>query len=387
MSKYGNDIGIALLFIPMMCKWLLPPGIELLFYVCLFDIIPLFIPNLLIPLSVFFLERKPAGAHLSFLLIFDFCICIISLLVNGTEYWVSTIFGECFYIYAFLLAVNYTFYEKKRIFLWAFIPLIILTIQVVVYGFGFATLKDPNANNQFANVLRVYTTVGAATGSGCIVVMLGIISYYTTPYKKIGMASLLIALVASALLMSRMPFVCISCFLLYVMIKDFKKDRKKTVVFALMLVLTYLIGVFDPIYQRVINKDDFTSQRDVLIERVLTDFKGNELLGLGIGNVFATDEFSKNGIRPIYVGAPHNSYILLLCEQGYLGTFIFMLFLALLLYECWLQDKQNVFTIFLLLLTIYNSETVVLTNPEFVFLFAILIMLCRSNRVIATKGK
>ena len=377
MSNCAEHKGLFCLFFPMICKWLLPPGVEGMLYVYLFDCVPLFLPNVLFFFSLFYLKHQSSSFYLTLLLFFDFCIGSISLFLNGSESFVSMVLGGSFYIPAFLVAINYSFYHKEKIFPYVFLPLLILTIQVFVFSTGIAHLKGEDLSNSFAGYLRIYTTAGAATGSSALIVMLGIICYNTARSEYMKIASLILSSVSSALLMSRMPFLCMLLFFIFIFTTKYIKSKKNAVFVLAVSCLLGIAGVFNPVMDRLAVKGDDTSGRDILIERSYFDFKGNELLGLGLGNIYATDEIKNVNIIPKYYGAPHNSYILLLFEQGCLGAAVFALFLLLLIVECWKINKKQTCVLILYLLTVYNTETIVLTNSEFVFLLAVYIMICR----------
>lgn len=362
-----------------MCKWLLPPGLESVLYVYWFDNFVFFVPNLLLLFTPFFLKRERGSFILTLSLLYIFVLGVVSLFLNEANNIVPLILGGSFYIPAFLLGVNYTFEHRKHVFPYVFAPLVILTLQVLFLANGVIVLKGDDSLNTFSGIIRVYTTAGAATGSSAIVALLGIISFFTAPNNRFKEVSLLLALISTSLLLSRMPLLCLLIFMLYIYLIRYVKNFRATLVSFAIGVIVCVSGLFNPIMQRMEAKNDFYSGRDLLIAKTMNDFLGNELFGLGRGNIYATTEILNASIVPQYNGAPHNSYLLVLFEHGVVGSMVFLLFIFVLCAECWRNRREETFALLLVFMTIFNSETVVLTNSEYAFLLAVLIMLCRQK--------
>lgn len=372
-------LGVFLFFFPLILKWILPSGIEQALYVQLFGFIPLFPANLTLLVAPFFLVHVKGYGLLKTLLLIDLVWILCLAIMHNIPF--EILISGSFYIYAFFYLCFFKFSEKQVQYIdkLLFFPLTYIFVQIILYSLGLSNNDMFAGNMSFAGVLRISTSAGPATASACIVAVSGMLIVTITKNKWIKFSTLLMMLISGSFLMSRMPFLCILLFILFVLFYG-KIGKKNMIICSLLLVVSVYFGILNPVLERALSKTskDFDSNRAALINKTMQDYEMDGKVGLGVGNVYVSTEinyFINDIEKPMFWGAPHNSYVLLLCEQGFLGLFVLSLFFVLLFKEMFLTSKKLFFVLLLIFSTLFNSETVVITNSEHVFLIASVVMI------------
>ena len=381
----------CLLVLPMVLHWLLPDSIEQLFYANFFDIV-FFIPDFFylayILLYVNKKQKSVGGAtylkmvcvmlflYSTFLLFYNVGIAntfdIINIILNNYCYVYFPLIFFCF-------PLSRDEMEKTRILI---VPTaVIISVEIILYSTGVlsytSSTGDSLTNNLYraGDVFRVSTTVGAATGTSIILLLLGVIS---TSFYKIAQPLRVILLflftVGMFMTMSRGAIISWSVYLGVFLYFNFL--RKKSFVVKSMTIIAVALslfclnwtGVFNPIIERneKLENVGFDSGRNERFAYAIDVFQSSYALGVGSGQVFPDKSIARK-IEVKYKGAPHNVYLIYLAELGIVGLCLVLLEMFLLLKDLDYRSVMGVMIIPIFLLNM-NTEGVFVTQEYFCLL-------------------
>jgi len=115
----------------------------------------------------------------------------------------------------------------------------------------------------------------------------------------------------------------------------------------------------------------FDSGRLDRIRYTLSAVDGHELFGLGNGNVFPPKELSEL-YPPRYASAPHNYYVLVFAEQGWVGFTLHLLLIVILLSKLFSKGVNDLSLVTLFaFLVLMNTESVFVFNEYYAFLMCL----------------
>lgn len=382
-----DGIGVLCLMLPLMSKWVLPPSIEMKLYYEVGGMFNLFIPNILLLFApCFFRKNSLYSSGIKHLFWLWVCVELIVIFISDTPNICINIFSNSFLFGALYLGAFHKFSELQVRLLKpiCIFIIILISLQIIILSIGLVEYDLGDVGEEFGGVVRVYTTAGESNGSGDLIGILMLIFLLIEKRILINTAIVIIAVIAVFLTVSRAPIAMIILAIVYIWFKYLKKSLKLNTIFIIIVVAFSYIGVFNPIIERTKNKRDdgnITSGRDVLIESVLRNVNNQnaQFLGLGVGNVYQTTEVTYSGVKMPYPGVPHNSYILFYAEQGIVGLILLSLVFAIFLLRSYRKNRDACVILILLLMTIYNTETVISVNSDYVYLTAILMLLISSN--------
>ena len=385
--KSKEGFGVLCLILPLIFKWLLPPGLETKLY-CLIGPINIFIPNILLLFAPRYFERcqlyhTPLRAIFILWCIWEVLIVFISQSPNA----LTNIFCNFFLFGALYLGLFHQFSEKQVFLIRPFIAIstIIISFQLILLSTGIVAYDLGDVGSEFAGIIRVYTTAGESNGSGDLIAIGMFFVILTIRNIKIKILMSIISIIGIFFTVSRGPIAFVTLVFIYFWIKYFRKKMKYNFFFIFLLASLYIGGVFNPIIVRNSEKTkdgDLTAGRDILIEHVLKDVDRNNArtFGLGVGNVYQTTEVLYSKIKMPYPGAPHNSYVLLYAEQGIVGLSIFLLIIMIFFFKRYRYNKDVGVVLLVVLLTVFNTETVISVNSDYIYAIALLLLLMNMNR-------
>ena len=385
--KGKEGVGVLCLILPLVFKWLLPPGLETKLY-CLIGPINIFIPNILLLFAPRYFKRSqlyhtPLRAIFILWCIWEVFIVLFSQSPNA----LTNIFCNSFLFGALYLGLFHQFSEKQVFLIRPFIAIstIIISFQLILLSTGMVTYDLGDVGSKFAGIIRVYTTAGESNGSGDLIAIGMFFVILTTRNIKTKILMSIISIIGIFFTVSRGPIAFVVLVFIYFWIKYFRKKMKYNIFFIFLLASLYIGGVFNPIIVRNSEKTtdgDYTAGRDVLIEYVLKEVNENnaQTFGLGVGNVYQTTEVLYSKIKMPYSGAPHNSYVLLYAEQGIVGLSIFLVIIMIFFFKRYRYNKDVGVVLLVVLLTGFNTETVISVNSDYIYAIALLLLLMNMNR-------
>ena len=393
-----------LLILPMVMHWLLPDSIEQLFYANLFDIV-FFIPDFFyIAYILLYVNKKQKCAcdvtwlkmvclmlflYSTFLLLYNIGLAntfdIINIILNNYCYIYFPLIFFCF-------PLSRDEMERTKILI---IPAaVIISVEIVLYSTGILSYTSSTGNSltndlyRAGDVFRVSTTIGAATGTSIVLLLLGVIS---TSFYKISQSLRVILLflftVSMFMTMSRGAIISWSIYLvIYLYVNFFKKKSfivKTTTILAVVLSLCGLnwTGVFNPIIERneKLENVGFDSGRNERFAYALDVFQSSYALGVGSGQIFP-DKSISHKIDVKYKGAPHNVYLIYLAELGIVGLCLVLMEMFLLLKKLDYRSVMGLMIAPIFLLNM-NTEGVFVTQEYFSLLMLYILLSPREKKM------
>lgn len=384
-----EGIGVLFLMIPILSKWLLPPGIESKFYIQPFNLFNIYIPNILLLFTPCFFKHARFSNTWNRVLFWTWLIWeVIVVSFSDTPNAFMNICSNTFFFGALYLGLFHKLTPFQIILLKPLCILgsIIISFQLILLATGIWAYDLGDIGGDFSGIIRVYTTAGETNASGTIISL--VLFFLLLTIKENNWEKLIIIIVSVISILftvSRGPILLTIMAFVYIWLKYYRKKTKYNLAFFSIIALLAYLGVFNPIIDRTARKDadgDITSGRNILIETVLNDVNRNnaEILGLGIGNVYQTTEVAYSKVEMPHPGAPHNFYVLLYAEQGIIGIILFLLLLVPYLAKNYRHNKDACVFLILLLLTVYNTETTFAVNSNYVYLVALLMMLINADK-------
>lgn len=388
ISDYFSKDGLTVVCfsLPLVLKWLLPPGLEERLYFMV-GVVNVFIPNLLlIVLPILFPISSIYNKKIKNLFLLWCFVHLLVVILSESPNFLINIVSNSFLFGSLYLGLFHQITERQIKLLnpILLVSMIVLSLQIILLSTGTLNFDLSTRGESFGGIYRVYTTAGESTGTGLILNALILYLLLTIIHLKYKLVLAIFGLVAVCFTVSRTSIAIISISYFYFWFVYYRKKVKYSISLLLLLLTLFSIGVFQPIIDRNSEKTtdgNLSSGRDILIEQVIDNVnsKGSKWFGFGVGNVYQTTEIAYSRIKMPYRNAPHNSYILLYAEQGIIGI---LFFTALLIYFYRKRFKCNRdvgFILILFFLLAFNTETVICTNSEYVYLLSLFLMLMNSK--------
>ena len=389
--RIGKELGNALfLTVPVALKVLLPSAMETRLMPGVLGV-HVFLPNLLILLFFLKSEKNIEQSRLKLFFIAQTVLTLFGFVLNDyNDRFIILLSGSFYYIGVFLgLFCRINSRERDYVGILLSAIVLALDLEVLLCSTGILTMYNGNElTSQSAGAfLRVTTTAGGATGTACLIYGLTAISTLLIKNRRYRVFVFVCGVVATLLTVSRGGILAFSFYVLLWLFKMMKENKRRIFryifIIGLLLFLFYLLGFFDAIVERndvlVNSKYGITSGRDEHIRKTLLDYKenGHLLFGVGISNVFPSIELRMailEGVSLAHNNAPHNSYILMLVETGLVGLLFVVLFWTTVV----IQNRRNwkvIIALLPILVVLFNTETVVAVDSEYVLILSILLML------------
>ncbi len=382
-----GGIGVLCLMIPLLSKWCLPSGLEERLYVDVLGIFYLYVPNILLLFTPLLFPRikRRNQFQVVFYVIWVLAAIIVVLFSKSTSPTYN-IFSNFFLAGALYLGLFHKCTEKQVALIAPFIALgaVVIALQFILFGTALVAYDFGVEGQDFGGVIRIASTAGAATGAGAILAVCALLMIYMKWPPIIKWCVVLIAVIGVFFTISRSPIALLILMAVYLLF-HYRKTQKRIWFYAIVGVFVlYSAGVFNPILERQQQKEEsgnFWSRRDDLVNETLSyvERENAELFGLGVGNVYSSTETIYALKKVPFAGAPHNSYILLLAEQGFFGLFCVVIIMMIFLLRNHKRNPELIAFLLFILVTVIFSETATTTNSEYVYLFALLMMMINSE--------
>lgn len=386
----------ACLILPMISHWILPWGIEFKLYLHIFGAY-LYLPDFLYIIYLLsFVKNKRAprlqlNRSLSIIFI-CFAIIIYTYTTNllkgiGNTGWL--IINNLSIVWLTLIFILFPLDKRqieatKPLMLAA---LLILVVQVILYSLGilnYTTTDNHTLKGQdFGGIMRISTTIGAATGTAIVIGLLGAICVTVYSWTQKWLIALFVLTSLGVFFtMSRGTSLIWGCFCIYYFYiyklrhLGFTKKIKSILLITFAVGIFYGLGGFDPIINRTQHMEksgDFSAGRENksrISNRMIDE---SAPWGYGLGQVLPEKACEIDKLAP-YHYAPHNMYYLICIELGWPGLLLFVLLFITLITGMYLKLPLSIYIIMVLLVN-GNTETVLL-DSEFSALLLFAIMSC-----------
>lgn len=376
--------GVIFLILPLLFKWLLPPGLETKLYFSVLGVFCLFLPNILLVFAPKYLHESDIDTRLIKPLFTIWILLeVFMIFISDSPNPFMNVLSNTFMFFALYVGFFYRLSEQQ---IKLAVPLIclgvfVLSIQMITLATGLVKydLGDVS-DNQFSGIIRTYTTAGDSNASGNIISILSFFLLLAQNNSKKKIAICVMAVVAVFFTVTRSCTFLVILTYSFLWFKFLRHNVKLNFIFLCTIATLFYAGVFNPIIERTSAKSDdgdLTSGRNILIASVLSDVSQNhaEWFGLGVGNVYQSTEVFYSKTNMPYPGAPHNSYILIFAEQGIVGLFFFFSCVLIYLFKGYKYKRLSIPILFLILITLFNTETGICTNSDQIITVTLLMLL------------
>ena len=377
LNKIPAYILSLCLFIPIFSRFFLISSIETNFKFLLFDYFPIYIFDLtLIPYIIFGKKNKKLDLVNLFCLLVIFVCTLISLFTNNYEdRFLSFFFGN-FLILGLFFTIFYNLSDLDyKIFYYLCLTLIFyIFAQVILYSFQILDFESFSDFVSLGDLIRINTSIGAATGSSFVIIMLSLFCYFYSE-KKYQILFLSIPLISSFLLVSRTAIIISSIlFLLHFLFSVKLKLNIWSIAISIITIYAiFSLNLLDPLTSRL-EYLEYVDDNDRLFRLIAAQDLLNEynyFFGVGVANTFQSSLLNISEVIPSHKLAIHNSYMQILTEIGIFGLVAFLIFISRLFFDKLKTKKLILFTIVLFVFLI--TESIMVTNIEYVlFLFIFL---------------
>ncbi|GAA0884214.1 hypothetical protein GCM10009120_28120 [Sphingobacterium siyangense subsp. cladoniae] len=393
-AKKLESIYVYLLILPALLRLILIESIEAGITVDFFGY-SLFLPELtylFLPLCAQI--RKVSGKFIKpnypliLLALFGLLIDFLGTLNSGSnKYLINFLAGSDFYLSIFVFGL---FPIKKEHFKILFYPVavswVIICLEVFLFSFGILKYSGDIGSQDYGGIVRISTSVGAATGTAVAVLLLGVVSYFTCPikYNKIKSFILYITLATTCATLSRGAILFGLCWFLLYLRDILKKSSAKEFVnniikVALIIVLVFTvgssIGLIDSVMARIDNMEnanDVTSGRDERWEKAYSLIQENAIIGNGPNYYTLLKRGRLMDVDTLDLFSPHNSYILVLMQTGILGFLIFLFVMFKLIANVKIKVENSASFLFLLFIIVSFNTEIVFFFMEFTVPFLVI---------------
>lgn len=313
--------------------------------------------------------------NIFFILIFIYLLVII---IGGLK--INSIAQYIYAIVMFILPIFFYFslqeYDSKNIILLIKLLIIInllygiLTIIASLNYESIIGFIGGNLRKQYTRQYRASMMLGSSiTVSYYMNLTLPMCLYmlFTTvekKWKRISLTAIIVNIVATIMLLSRLAVVCLLCIIFYTIIfmgyKNKKIILKKIlIVISLIISFVYLFNELNLDRLFIGFKEDSTEKRLEAISLGYEIFQDNYIIGSGMGKYFtrAYENRFINYNGSIGLVDTHNAYMMCLSETGITGlTLLITIFIYLLKKMTTIKDKMFMKTAIITILVFLLQE-------------------------------
>lgn len=259
---------------------------------------------------------------------------------------------------------------------------ILLSVEVILYSLGILKYSLELHSEVSGGVMRISTTIDAATGSTVVLVMLGVMVLYYSDIIFYFRVSLLIFITISILFLQSIGGILVwSLYILYYFYVNYFKGHtfnyktKNLILFFGVIFCLYKVDFFQPVMQRY-NKleesNNIGTGRDELLERAMDVYSESSGFGVGLGQTNYDKSLHLTRVKRSYPVGVHNYYMCILAELGFWGLFFLLFYLLSLIKHLNFNNPISFYT--LLLFSITFCLEPIFTCSEFTC-FAIFILM------------
>lgn len=394
--SYKPNFAVFLLLVPTIIRW--APFFPFKCTIQIGDFL-FFWPSICYLIYIMMTPLNKASNDLKkfrFIIKVAFIICIMALiLVEDSSHAFSLLIQDSVF---FSLLYAFAFHTPTRQQLdFLKLPIIALYIYILLQMYaavlGLYTFDDADVVQEGMMFIRAGTKAGESNSTSVILFLFtSIITGYYIKSKLWSLVIIGVTFIVIAMGATRGALLAMTALFVVFMTIDLQKQSfvKKLflgmgVVAIIFVVIQYNI-LADVLFrqQELSAAGDVTSGRTELMREVLTkSMDDSPIIGVGQGRVYpSTKELARYiaGSRKYsqYLGAPHNIWVLVLCEYGIIGI-IGVLFVFYKIYKNLNMKEIISWAVIFTFLILFNTETVMIHDQSFVFICILFIMALYKN--------
>lgn len=389
---------IALLFISIFLTSLIPHGTYIYqmckvftiggeyYTISYFDIL---IPFLMAP--VFFSTRKNwcvLGLGISFIIL-GLCSAPYAQL-SASRAISCGIYTALPLIY--ISCIRFSPFQKDLI-KWASLILCLgAGMQVILYGLGvFSYISDMSGETVgvIGSASRVSTTLGAATGTAVFIFLTGVLSALLFVGRPAIVWSILLFIMLCCFISQSRGALVMSAAFCGILLLTFTRDSRShgggvisrvgLLIFAALLFLSFYTSrqdLADQWQQRIFNAGgnifDSTG-RDYRFVEAYNTFVESNFMGIGMANYLGRQKFTPGNERQAAKSSPHNVYLLILAETGFLGICAYIVFLASIAISAYRYRRYMCLGALIVIWAIGHNVEIVYVLVPFLWIYGLLL--------------
>lgn len=398
-SSISDILCCCMLVIPFASHWIFPDGLEKKFYISLLGI-PYYLPNLCYFLYLIYykrqltkssenLNKRTRNGILTFVVLL-LLLGIFCSLTSGFDVFIPLIFDNLSLVWAsvffLLFPMNRVMIENTK---YVIIPTaVIISLEIILFGLGILSYEVNLGDQEYEGIIRISTTVGAATGTATALTMLGciIVGYYNL--KNVWKISLGLLITVGVLFsVSRGSIAIWGAFILIYFYRNYfhnsnlNKKIKYLTVFGIALFLLFSWGAFDPVIERtqmLAIEGEIDTGRGSLEDRAMKMYRSSDGMGVGNGKTQVDKCLNRIVDQKYHIGV-HSYYISTLAETGILGISITIFYFLFLSIKFDYRYSLSFYALMLFLLS-FSTEPIY-TQAEFMSPAFFVFMIClKRNR-------
>jgi O-antigen ligase len=300
----------------------------------------------------------------------------------------------------FMLMIAFTFHtpsdKQLRFIKWLIIFLYLyILLQMYASVLGLHTFDLNNREIDGMNFIRGSTKAGDSIMSSIVLFLFCVMitGYFINNYK-LNLVIITLTLIPIAMGASRGPLLAIIGYFVVYMIailrgRSFAQKLVSIIISVILIAVAIQFNIFADILLRqeqLSESGDITSNRFDLIQTSLEKaMSDSPIFGVGQGRIYPpTRELARfvaaEGPYSRYNGAPHNLWIVTLCEYGIVGLLCMIGLFVLLLKQMNIRMRITWGVIFVFLI-LFNTESGVIFDQTFMLICLLITMAVRKNEI------
>lgn len=370
----------SFLLIPFLSHWILPDGLESKFYIDFIGI-PIYLIDLCYLIyicnygSLYCPKAYYSNLNIKFfvkLFAFSFVFyeIFLSFLTSNNDV-VLKILGNNMFVFSALIFLHYPLSEKtidKTKYV-VIMTAVVVALEVILFSLGILHYDADLGNQEYGGIVRISSTVGAATGTAVALVILGTLIVSVYELKEITRWSLCLLITVSIFFTISRGSICVwSIYLFFIIYRRYIQHStlNKRIACLILCIITifslFKVDVFDPVLERQDNLSstgNVATGRDDLQNEALYLYSISGGLGVGHGETNLDKSIKSLVVRSHPLGV-HSLYYMILAELGIPGIFMLISFLLFIISKFDYRKLISYYSLLLIGLS-FSSE------PIFVF--------------------
>ena len=218
---------------------------------------------------------------------------------------------------------------------------ILLSIEVLLYSLGVLSYSLDLHSEARDGVMRISTTIDAATGSAIVLVMLGVMVLYYSEMKSYIRITAFILITISIFFLQSIGSVLVWVgYLIYYFYHKYLREQTysykiRSLLFCGILIFSFFkTDIYKPIFSRyneLEENNNIGTGRGALVEKAMNIFFESGGFGVGLGQTNYDKSLHIINVKRSHPIGVHNYYICILSELGFWGLFFLLTYLISLI--------------------------------------------------------
>ncbi|MBN2730660.1 MAG: O-antigen ligase family protein [Bacteroidales bacterium] len=389
-----------LLIVPVLLRWMPFRQFSLTFDFMGF---PVFWPTIFFILYLVFspnVKTDTSTLQLGKILKIGLLYSLLVLLLHENGFFAIELFIQNLLFYLVLFAFVYKPLSDRQLgyLKWIIVSLYFyILIQAMLSATGVWQIVEVEYESSYMSFYRARTKAGDSNQTALILTLFTyIITGYYSFNKSFKYFVLFLSFATISMIATRGSLLALSLYAVAFLYINLKRSKY---IYKIFIIIFIFIGSYVTIKKNLISDvllrttelaedGNISANRDILIYGALnTAFKDSPIFGVGQGRVYpSTKDLARmldgGKVYSKYLTAPHNVWILFLCEYGIVGFLVLLIIIIKILNK--ISYKNVLFwSLFAFFSISMNTESVIVHDEVLVFVCILITCAIRSSRLIA----